>query len=533
MNPLLRVVLGPALALVGPRLRGLLLSLFSLVFAVGLARASLLAASVPLVLFAPLAFGTVLSSLLLVRLLPRLSVAVFALAVLPLLPLAELGKLGLCAALLAASASLWLAARHPQWLMRVSCASAGAWLCAPLLTAMHPLAARCMGTVGLLLFEELARRFLPEPARAPLATRAVLRIGAALGAVAALAVLSLPHFAAPLGDPVASERPDLPPLPFAARRAALEAAAPHGGLLWPLPSEAITWDQPDIDRDLFPYFDNLDALYLGARTHSLAALPGTSILGRSSLHPQVAEARRTNDSAALARLRAAAEATVASLRDILPLVRPGAPEAQLERALKGAMRAHGCGPESFPLVLASGPSAAQPHGTGNRGVLQEGTLLVADIGCSIDHYASDFTRTLPVSGTFTPRQRLLYENVLAAQNAALAQCKPGAIFLPLNGRGSMEATAREVLAARAPDHDAHMDHGLGHTVGLFVHDVSAGGRLQPGTVITLEPGTYIDGELGIRIEDSFLVGAASCERLTNGFSAEPDAVEAALARRGP
>ena len=154
--------------------------------------------------------------------------------------------------------------------------------------------------------------------------------------------------------------------------------------------------------------------------------------------------------------------------------------------------------------------------------------VVADIGCSIDHYASDFTRTLPVSKAFTPRQKQLYEGVLAAQSAALANCKPGEFLTRSGDQESMEKAARAALKAHAPDGEAHMDHSLGHTVGLFVHDVRLPGPLAEGNVITIEPGTYLQGELGIRIEDTFLVTKSGCERITEGFPAEPAAIEAAM-----
>ena len=286
---------------------------------------------------------------------------------------------------------------------------------------------------------------------------------------------------------------DLPPLPYAARREALQAAAPHGGLVWPLPSEAIFWSEPSLDRALFPRVDNLDALFLGASPRRLYRLPGTTLLGALSLHGPIARQRLIHDPAAIARLRAAAQATVAALADVLPKLKAGVPELEIERAVTAGMSAHGCGRESFPLIAASGPSAFEPHGSGNQGVLAAGSLLVLDIGCYWDHYASDYTRTLPVGGHFTPRQQQLYQAVLAAQTAAAAACKPG---VSLGGTATpgepktLNQLARDALKERAPDHQDHMSHGLGHTVGLFVHDVTGRGSvLEPGMVVTIEPGT--------------------------------------------
>ena len=330
-------------------------------------------------------------------------------------------------------------------------------------------------------------------------------MAALLAGVTAAALGVLPWLLPVLPPPPAETTGpgDLPPLPYAARPEALRVASPAGGLLWPLPSKAWSWDEPSLDRRLHPRIDNLDGLYLGASPRGWYRLPGTTLRGALSLHGPIARQRLFPDPAAVARLRAAASATVAALREVLPQVKAGVPERQVERALIAAMAAHGCGRESFPLVLASGPSAAAPHGAGNGAVLAEGTLLVADIGCYWDHYAIDYTRTLPVGGRFSERQRLLYQNVLDAQDAAAAACKPGVKLAGAAGPGepkSLNQRAREVLQSRAPDHQDH----------------------------TIEPGTYLEGELGIRIEDTYLVTKDGCEKLTEGFPAEVAAVEAAL-----
>lgn len=159
--------------------------------------------------------------------------------------------------------------------------------------------------------------------------------------------------------------------------------------------------------------------------------------------------------------------------------------------------------------------------------------MVVDVGCSVHHYASDFTRTFPVGGHFSAESRRNYEAVYAAQQAALAACRPGAI---LSGKApgsepSLDAIAHRVLQERLGE--KAYTHGLGHGVGLFVHDVGTEGPLQPGMVLTLEPGLYLPGKLGIRIEDTYRVTETGCTPLTTGLPADPDAVEAFLAGRSP
>ena len=172
--------------------------------------------------------------------------------------------------------------------------------------------------------------------------------------------------------------------------------------------------------------------------------------------------------------------------------------------------------------MASGASVGEGHGSGNRGTLTNGTLAVVDVGCTVDGYVSDFTRTLPVGGRFSPALRPIYEGVLAAQRAAEVACRPGVSLVPRRTEGgqSLDGIAREVLK-RELGHD-RMGHALGHTVGLWVHDVRTGGPLQPGMVITLEPGDY-GPTAGVRIEDTYLVTETGCERLTEGFPAESGA----------
>ena len=537
------------LVLLFPRARGAVLLGFALSLLAAAGLFTVLSSTLPIALFALLAFAGILAAAVLVRLLPRLFIALFAVAALPFAGLASEGRAGVALAGIGFLAVLYLAVQKPQPLFRLSCASLAALAFAPLFPEAHALLLRCLAALVLLGIELLGERALPGPTRTPLPLRTHAKLGAILGGLATLVILLLPALARPLAAPIASEHPELAPLPYPERRAQLERDFPQGGLVWPLPSEALTWDEPNLDRALFPRFDNLDALFLGMRTRGLLAIdglansPGTGferppdrtplrwLRASFSLHKPIAALRLQHDPAALARLTLAAQATVAALDDVLPMIHPGASEASLAAALKLAMTRHGCGPESFPLIFASGASAAEPHGSGNLGTLEEGELLVADIGCTVDHYASDFTRTLPVSGKFTERQKLLYENVFAAQAAAFAKCKPG-VQLDRGGRGeSLEDTAREVLKSRAPDHDAHMPHSLGHSVGLFVHDIYSSAPLEPGNVITLEPGTCLPGELGIRIEDTFAVTKEGCAPITAGFPADVASIEARLAER--
>ncbi len=307
----------------------------------------------------------------------------------------------------------------------------------------------------------------------------------------------------------------------------LQALAPRGGYLWPALSETVTWE----DATGYRLWDNLNARYLtGTDDRGLFLLPGSSRLrGRFSLNQDVERLRAIKDADELQALQAAATAIVTAVRAVAPGRTPGVSEQAVADAIKREARAAGCSEDSFPPVVAGGARGASIHASASAAPLRTGELLVVDVGCSVHHYASDFTRTFPVGGHFSEEQRRDYEAVYAAQQAAAAACRPGAVISGKapDGSPSLDAVAHRVLQERLSQKG--FNHGLGHGVGLFVHDVGSSGPLQPGMVITLEPGLYLPGKLGIRIEDTYRVTDSGCIPLTRGLSAEPTAVEAFLA----
>jgi len=166
--------------------------------------------------------------------------------------------------------------------------------------------------------------------------------------------------------------------------------------------------------------------------------------------------------------------------------------------------------------------------------MEAGHLVVLDVGGEYAHYAADITRTLPVSGRFTPRQREIYEIVLGAQKAAIAAVKPG-MSLGRRGPNSLFQIAFDYINTHGQDSHGqplgkYFTHGLGHHVGLYVHDLfEPGAPLQPGMVITIEPGIYLPEEaIGVRIEDMVLVTETGYELLSKRLPREADEIEALL-----
>jgi Xaa-Pro aminopeptidase len=163
------------------------------------------------------------------------------------------------------------------------------------------------------------------------------------------------------------------------------------------------------------------------------------------------------------------------------------------------------------------------HYHANDQVLQSGELVVLDSGAKHAGYSADVTRTLPVSGKFTPRQRELYDIVLRAQAAAIAAIKPGVTL------AQVDAAGRKVITDAGLG-DAFI-HGMGHHLGLETHDASPDAPLEVGAVITVEPGVYLPKEsIGIRIEDDVAITESGHEVLTPGIPRTADEVERAMAR---
>jgi len=230
--------------------------------------------------------------------------------------------------------------------------------------------------------------------------------------------------------------------------------------------------------------------------------------------------RTIKDADEIAAMRRAGAITSQAFADVAPLIRRGVKEAELENAILRSFAAHGATGLAFPCIVASGANATQPHYQANLADLTDG-LVVIDIGCSVDYYASDQTRTFPVRGRWTPAERRLLAAVLEAKEKARSALRPGV------RHSELDRIAKEVVTKGG--FEKYWLHSLGHHVGLDVHDPGAD-LLQAGMVVTIEPGLYIPAgapieraywNLGVRVEDTYLVTAAGSEALTS-FSEAPE-----------
>ena len=237
---------------------------------------------------------------------------------------------------------------------------------------------------------------------------------------------------------------------------------------------------------------------------------------------EVEEMRRLKDAGEVRSIERSIEVTRQAVLRAISTARAGMHEYEIEAELAGVYRSHG-GAHAFAPIVAAGPNAVLLHYKENTGRIEPGQLVLIDTGVSIDGYKADITRTFPIDGRFTERQRQVYEAVLHAQDAAIALCKPGALLADIHAR-TYESIEGDGFAE-------HFVHGTGHHLGLETHDVGDVHRpLEPGVVITIEPGIYLtDEEIGVRIEDDVLITEDGHRVLSAAIPREVEEIESVLA----
>lgn len=226
--------------------------------------------------------------------------------------------------------------------------------------------------------------------------------------------------------------------------------------------------------------------------------------------PFVEDLRMVKDAAEIAAIRRAVALADRAFAHVEGMIRPGVREADVALELEFFLRRQGAEGMAFETIVASGPRSALPHGVASDRPIQAGEMVTLDFGCRVGGYCSDMTRTVAV-GEPPAELRAIYDVVLRAQEAALAAVAPGK-----SGR-EVDRVARDVIAAAG--YGERFPHGTGHGVGLFIHEgprLSPKGEtvLQPGMVVTVEPGVYLPGVGGVRIEDMALVTETGSLRLT-------------------
>ena len=242
------------------------------------------------------------------------------------------------------------------------------------------------------------------------------------------------------------------------------------------------------------------------------------------LSPVLDEMRRLKDAMEIERLRTAGRIGALGLKEAIRSAKPGMYEYQLAALAKFVYLWHGASGEAFFPIVGSGPNSCVVHYYRNQRRMEPGDIVVMDFGPDFRYYVSDITRTFPVSGKFSREQALVYGIVLQAQKAALDAVRTGATF------EDVENAARGVLARSG--YEKYLTHAVSHYVGMAVHDVGDPAPFEPGVVIAVEPGVYIqDKDLGVRIEDTVLVTEKGFEILTGDAPKEIADIENLMASR--
>jgi Xaa-Pro aminopeptidase len=308
----------------------------------------------------------------------------------------------------------------------------------------------------------------------------------------------------------------------------------------------------------------------------LAARYGVEVVG---VDDELSRLRGLKSETELDLIRRAVEVTNLAHRAAMRTVEPGMNEFEVQALVEYTFRRHGADRPSFASIVGSGPNATTLHYNANDRYMDADDMLVMDIGASYRGYAADVTRTVPVDGTFSPEQRGVYEVVLAAQKAAEAQARPGATWQALNSAAVLELARGLAGLGLIEAEDATFDcgaagaprtcpqvalfymHGLGHGIGLQVHDpdVSYVAAFTVGSAFTIEPGIYVRADaldhipdtpgnrrlraavgeavrryrnIGVRIEDDYFITSDGVERISDGAPREIAEIEMQMALPG-
>lgn len=248
---------------------------------------------------------------------------------------------------------------------------------------------------------------------------------------------------------------------------------------------------------------------------------------------KIAELRLVKDAHEIKQLEKAIHITKEGILSMMSHAKPGMSEYQLEAYFDFVLKSNYC-QHSFPSIIAGGKNATILHYSENKCNIKKNSLVLCDLGAAYEYMNADITRTFPISGKFTKRQREIYEIVLQGNKLIMNLVKPGKTLRQLN-QELIAYYEKELKKANLLKHGKTVSdyywHGVSHMLGLETHDVTLSDyELRPGNVFTIEPGLYIEDEsIGIRIEDNVLVTEDGCINLSADIIKEADDIEAFMA----
>lgn len=254
-----------------------------------------------------------------------------------------------------------------------------------------------------------------------------------------------------------------------------------------------------------------------------------------NLHKFMSELRMIKADFEVEEIKKAVALTKLGLENVMTNLKPGEREYVAEAEFSYAIRKNGADTNAFPTIAASGGNAVILHYVENDQIMQDGDLILMDLGAQYNQYASDITRTYPVNGKYSDRQKTLYNIVLKANEEVIKMMKPGVAFTELNKKCS-EVLAEELikidLIKDAKELSKYYYHGVSHFMGLDVHDLGfRDAKLEPGMIFTVEPGLYVAEEnIGIRIEDDILITEEGYINLSKDIIKSVEDIEAFMAK---
>lgn len=252
----------------------------------------------------------------------------------------------------------------------------------------------------------------------------------------------------------------------------------------------------------------------------------------NNIYGALAKMRQIKSPCEIENICTAIDKTQAGIEAMMKASKPGLFEYEIEAHYDFIAKLGGVQEKAFHTIAAAGANATVLHYESNNSQTNDGDLILFDLGCAWNHYSADISRTFPVNGKFNPRQKEIYQAVLDVEKSMIQAVKPGIKMSELNqlAKNMLTTKCRDLGLIGNNDDDVlnYYYHSIGHSLGLDTHDV--GGReftLEPGMVITIEPGLYIEEEaIGVRIEDNLLVTEDGCENLSAGIIKEIDEIEA-------
>lgn len=307
-------------------------------------------------------------------------------------------------------------------------------------------------------------------------------------------------------------------------------------------------DEFESTMDMLMTREDVYTAYFDTYRHQKADLPDYNLVKANefrqdypsvtlkNLFPLVAEERMQKDDDEIKLIKDAIELTKQGLNNVMANLKPGMKEYQAQADFEYVVRRGGAEWTAFPTIAGSGVNGTMLHYDTNRETIEDGTLLLLDLGARIDGYNSDITRTYPANGKFTERQKAVYDIVLAANRKIVETAKPGMTTKELNKVCQdvlSEGLIKLGLIKEPVEISKYYMHGISHHLGIDVHDVTVdfNKQLRPGAVISDEPGLYIDEwGIGIRIEDDVLITEDGAVCLSEDIIRTTDEIEEYMLR---